>query len=332
MQKGRGEHGNCFLYAAKIATGWRNPSDVATRKSCKQLTLHRKQIEYHVQNIWYQRATVWNILRASAAYLSMPLTDSQETKNWCIAQLPQIKVIIQSQKNIRAGTAAVAETFLSEFKASSETNLEQFSQRCELQERIAIHVKFLETEIPFLEVFQKRALHYLQLNVHQTATWGELSPKQRYHLIHEMFIERIAQIYGLELVPWTPLDPIENLIPLLRKRGLLIATGLISKSCLGAAKPLDSDSSYQLFGWEKHDSHKLTKPGQGHAVALFAAYSGERKRICFYDPSDDSHPSEMRIAYTLPYAVFCELVTNSYGMKRHNKDDRFLWGAKSSRH
>lgn len=331
LQKGRGEHGNCFLYAAKIATGWKQATEAATRESCKRLTQHRKQIEHHVQTLWHQRATVLNILRASAAYLSVPLSDSQETKNWCIAQLPQIKVIIQSQKNIRTNTAAVAETFLSEFKASSETNLEQFSQRCELQERIAIHLNFLKKEIAFQGVFQQKALRYMQLNLHQTATWGKLSPKQRYHLVHEMFVERVAEIFGLELVTWTPLDPIETLTPLLKK-GPLIASGFLDKARFGVAKPMDSDSSYQYFGWDNFDNQSLSQPTQSHAVVIFAAFGGTKKRICFVDPSNDSHPSKKRIAYTLPYEVFCKQVTNSYGIKRFSADDRYLWGAKLVRH
>lgn len=332
-QKGLGDHGNCFFYAAKMVILWTKVSG-EQQDAYRCLKVHRRVIASYAENEWYKRMTVINCVKAIAEYQSITLDDSQKTKEWIVQSIPIILTVIKSQKSIRSGTLEIAEAFITQFKGCKHTQLEHLYQEQMYRERIANHLRFLETQIPEItKVINERLLVKQALRLYPEGSWSHLPIQRQYNLLHEMFIERAAVVFGLEPARWNPLQPIDDLIGLLQVQtnGALLAAGVLGKGCVSSSPvPIKSDEHCQYYGWKPGTYTAKERSTNGHYVVIVKVEKTPQEMVYFLDPADDSEPGTKRIVYMLSYAKFCSHLSDFTGRLHQSRDALYLWQQKES--
>lgn len=329
QMEGKGDYGNCFFYAAKLASDWA-PIKPQYQTAYKHLSAHRKRITDYAQGVWYKRQTVINIVKGVAQIKAENLT-SKETKKWIVDGLPFILTIIKSQKRtIRQGTDQVAKEFIKQFAQSSSTSLEAFADELIYKERNANHGLFLCQTIPqFKDALNSNLRRRQAFKFLPDGDWGNQTLESQYNILHELFIQQAATILDFELAAWNPLKSVKVLKILLEIKGPLLAMGKLGKGCSTSAPILfKTDQYYDYYRWNSTNYQKTTGIN-GHAVVVIKAQAEPEESVNFLDPADGSPIGKKRKVYTLPYQIFCQSVCLTSGFLISVELDSYLWCRKS---
>lgn len=303
--KGMKGDGNCHLYALKIATGFQCeiPKD-----SLANIKAHRRKIT-ELDDIWWKRQTVINVVKASFQYIGGSFQD----KNNILQNISGIFQIIKNEEQkgkFRQGTLKVAADFMLKYQANLSVNLLEFQQSLQKAERISNHSKFLLSEkLPLGERFRNLNEQYKAVSPIDTA-----SQSGQYHVLHNVFTDHLNDLFKMECCDWMPHQSIAELAQVISTKGPVVVGAMLGAD--HAATPAEVLESwnideYAVYGWTEK-TYRQKEGVSGHSIVLVGV---KNECVIFIDPSVPCGAKEKRKAYAVPYSIFCMKVVSTLGQQ-----------------
>jgi hypothetical protein len=143
-------------------------------------------------------------------------------------------------------------------------------------------------------------------------SWEQRTLLRKYVIIHSVVIHTMVQKYQLQPSYWTPDQPIENLIKILKEKGPMAVGGNLGKACYNVEALCSSRkiAGRSIYYFPK--GAERIKTLADHVIVLIGAEKIGEQEVIYYHDNESSDPVAGKRIYTQSYKTFTSSIERPF--------------------